>query len=747
MKDLEQLESNYNKLNQYVSSLANQIQGSGGVLSTLQSQQQTINGILQNNATAAVPPVGNLLWNGEIGHSVNSWNDGTYVVNDTAREAAWWFSHNIPATSQTFTTISVSNQIPLPSHTFTTGCSVNFLTTGALPTGLSTIAFYYVIVLDANNIAIATTPANAFTGTATTITSGSGTGTQTIQPILISTDARSSSVNTTLKSVSETTYLPQYSRWDSVNGQADLTGTMSVDQILPTNNVDSTTPLARVSFIAAKKNDYIEIPDAALLAMGIWDNTSGQRKFLTGDIGFNVQLIGATGSTVRKFVALLTSDRGYTLLSPEITISNSVPDGSLSDLNYLEMSWLEQSGQLQVELYEHYDPSGVNQYRLIAQVSSATSFIYEGDYITVVPAYPTPTGNVRTATFITQKSDMAALTVNGEAPFVWDTVNGPINVPNNYNKGVTTNRQWLRIWMTQAANLFINGGVTTDGSVTITIPDGAVDSSALASGGYGTGSGSLYAGLVAQVYDENDTLLVTTTVTSVTSNTVIVLGASVVSGTNRKLRLVAGGFHGILMDKIHLGYQQNTSYTPNADDNRFLQPVAAPASSDQGGVGGGGTGGGINPSCSVGSTPIKQADGTWKALESTIPGEMWASAAMNPNQLGKLRPAMENVRRVRSTNGIEIVCTDTEQFTVNPTDTFGTQLFKLRVGDSVVTEVDGRIEVSTIAEISEYLGKERVYTPSLSGNRLFIAGKSFRRTKKKSGFVLHNKSFNPANPN
>lgn len=564
------------------------LNGSGGALSRIAALEQSVLGLINVQINAPPYPVGNLLYNGELGHSVNSWFDAAYVASNKTYECAFWYSHNKPAAAQTFVNADVNagaDTITLPAHEFTTGCTVDFLTTGNLPSLLFLNTTYFVIYIDANTIQVASTIGNAQTGTAIDLTADA-TGTQTIQQKLISTDARTSATNNELKNTSHSTYNPRYSRWDSINGQADLTGTTSIDALMPTNVVDSTTSLARISFIAAKLNSYIEIPSAALMAAGIWDNTSGQRCFLTGDIGFTAGVVGSTGTTQRRFRALLSSDRGYQLLSPEITLYNTLADGLLDSLNYIGMSWERQSGQLQVEIYEHYDPGGPgDSYRLVTTVSSATSFIYEGGYLVTVPGYPTPTGTSRTATFTTQTGDMSPLAINGTP---WNTVNFPCNVPNDYNKGNTTNRQWVRIWMTVAANLFITD-VTTDGTTTITIPDGAVDSAS-----YGTGGTSLYAGLAVDVYDENDLGIISTTITSVTSDTQIVLADAIATGTNRQIRIIAGGFHGILLDKIHLGFQENTSYVPNANDNRVLQPVAAPASSTQGGVGGGGTGGGIH---------------------------------------------------------------------------------------------------------------------------------------------------------
>lgn len=766
-----EIEAKLRKTEQFVSSLSLLIKGDGGILDTLNSQGQSISSLLTTRSTTPASPVANLLFNGECGHSNHTWFDTTDPTPqaDKNREAAWWFSNNKPNDPQTFTSVDVdtgADTVTIVGHGFTNGTAVTLLAEagGTLPAPLTVDPTeYFLIVVDDDTLQFAATIGDAEASPAVPIdltTTGTAAKTYTIQQYLnetYTTAAAGSNVNNTLKTIAHTTFDPRYSKWDSQNGQADLTGTTSLDALMPVNFVDATTSLARVSFIAAKLNSFIEIPEEALMGVGIWDNTSGQRIFLSGDVGFTATLVGATGTTERRFRALLTSDRGYQILSPEVTIANALADGLLDSTNYIALAWGQQSGQLQVDLYEHYDPGGPDdEYRLLTEVSAATGYIYEGGYLRTVSGYPTPTGTVRTATFFTQTGGLEGMAINAVSS-AWDTINFPISVPNNYNKANTTNRQWVRIWMTVAANLFVTG-VTTDGSATITIPTGAVNSAAFASGGYGTGSTSLYAGLVCEVYDSDDVLLDTTTISSVTSDTVLVLADSIAAGSDRKIRIVAGGFHGVLLDKIHLGYQQNTSYAPNANDIRTLQPLAAPTSSDQGGVGGGGTGGGID-NCIAKGTPIKLQSGEWVAVENRKPGEKWADGSLSGNILTKLRPGREFIRRVRTANGILLHCTDSESFMIGDGDYDVRHLSQLREGDSIVTEIDGRFEMSEIVEISSNLFRAYVYTPSLSNSNLFIAGqlqlgfwerllnRILGRKARKGGCVLHNlKPYDPQTP-
>lgn len=707
---------------------------------------QTVDSLLQTQINTPPAPVANILWNGEIGHSVNSWFDASYVTTDKAKEAAFWFSHSAPFSAKTFTTIAVADTIQLTAHGLTLGTTVDFITTGTLPTGLSLATTYFVIPIDADTIQIASSLANAYAGTAVAISAGTGTGTHTIQFKLLETDARTSSTNNTLKTngygalPAHSTYDPLFAKWNASIGCAEMTGTTSVATPVPSNCIDATTTLARVSIgRAAKKNAYIEIPEDCLMGAGIFDATSGQRSFLRGDLGLTAVVEGSAASTVeRRYRIHVTTDRGFSLLSPEVVVANAPADGFFSATDNVSLRWRETAGFLQVDIYE-YIPS-LAEYRLIFESSSGSSYIHLGGFLSIEAGYPSATGTERQAVYYTRYAELSGLATDGE---VWDTINFPIEVPDNYNKVATTGRQWVIFWLTAAMNMYITG-VTTDGSADITVPASIFESEYSAIYNSGT--------LVVEVMDEFETIITTTVASAYSSDTVLTLGASIAAGTNRIVRIVGGGFHGIYIDKIHLGFQTNTSYAPNALDARTLQPVAAPSSSSQGGTGGGGDGGGIN--CVAFDTPIKTAAG-WKPVENCRAGQIWHAPGLTPNILGRLKIGFDFVRLVRAENGVEIECTDSERFVCDNSDSNGTPLKHLRVGDFVLTEVDDRIERVRLTSISPYLGKKRVYTPTLSNNRLFVGGKIAetkglfstvkkiwrritRASARKGGFILHN---------
>jgi hypothetical protein len=96
----------------------------------------------------------------------------------------------VAQSTQNFTTISLSNVIPLTAHGLTTGQLVSFITTGVLPTGLSLLTNYYVIRLTVDTISVATSLQNALAGIAVTISISTGSGIHTIIAWQVGVEAR-----------------------------------------------------------------------------------------------------------------------------------------------------------------------------------------------------------------------------------------------------------------------------------------------------------------------------------------------------------------------------------------------------------------------------------------------------------------------------------------------------------------------------------------------------------------------------
>lgn len=338
----------------------------------------TIN-VLQSASNNLPPaPAANMLWNGDLGHSVNSWNDTSYVTTDKSKECAWYFSHHKPFTPIAFTTITTNNELPLVAHGIETGTAVALKTTTTLPSGGASppvaAATYYAYASTVNVVKLATTQALALAGTPdVTFNAGTGAGTHGIEPVLIATDARTSALNQTIKRTEGThsTYDKRYSRWDATRGIAQFNNTRTIDTPVPSNFLEP-GQTARLGVRIARRTQYVEIPDACLMYAGIVDNTPGQRDFISGATGFAAAAVIAGASTVsRDYRMYVQTDRGYSILSPVITVANAPDDGQYNGTNFVAMEWHAVAGYLNIEIWEYTPSTGV--YRLLQEISSGTS--------------------------------------------------------------------------------------------------------------------------------------------------------------------------------------------------------------------------------------------------------------------------------------------------------------------------------------------------------------------------------------
>lgn len=73
----------------------------------------------------------------------------------------------------------LANTLIITAHGYTTGMVGQMTTAGSLPTGLATSTNYFVIVIDLNTVAFASSLANALAGTPIALSGGSGNSTFT----------------------------------------------------------------------------------------------------------------------------------------------------------------------------------------------------------------------------------------------------------------------------------------------------------------------------------------------------------------------------------------------------------------------------------------------------------------------------------------------------------------------------------------------------------------------------------------
>jgi hypothetical protein len=115
------------------------------------------------------------------GTPIDLTTDGTGTQTAVGGERVWGCGRS--ATPKTFTADNTNEQLAITAHGMFTGDGIAKVSNsgGALPSGLLSTTNYWVIVVDANTIKLASTKANAIAGTPVNFTTN-GTGTQTFTP-------------------------------------------------------------------------------------------------------------------------------------------------------------------------------------------------------------------------------------------------------------------------------------------------------------------------------------------------------------------------------------------------------------------------------------------------------------------------------------------------------------------------------------------------------------------------------------
>lgn len=160
--------------------------------------------------------------------------DGSRPLGQAACElmttSVAWVAQGIAASTFTATAATDTCTLVAPAtHGQVTGDGpVQLTTTGGLPAGLSTATNYWLIVVDASNVKLATSRALALAGTAVDITTA-GTGTHTMTTFATKNGASSTQVPAGLPRTLDGAYGPAISVvQDTAAGEATLTALLVV---------------------------------------------------------------------------------------------------------------------------------------------------------------------------------------------------------------------------------------------------------------------------------------------------------------------------------------------------------------------------------------------------------------------------------------------------------------------------------------------------------------------------------------
>jgi hypothetical protein len=318
---------------------------------------------------------------------------------------------------------------------------------------------------------------------------------------------------------------------------------------------------------------------------------------------------------------------------------------------------------------------------------------------------------------------LSSLAVDGVSSS-WDTLFFNIPAPALYNQGVTTDKIWFRFGANMALDRKVTDASVTNGSATLSSATAAFTAQDT--------------GRTATVTDGNgNSQTVTLTFVDATHATMSAAWSHP-NATGCTLYITGGGDQGLLVDLMHCSNVENASFSPNPDDNRLgkggQQPAAAPNGSSQGGVGdGGGTGetgdGGLRCVAVTEAVAVFAGERVVSVPFARVrEGDRLVSGDLRPNIVRKVRRGpCAGLWRVRTENGIELLCSPSHRLITGRSDGAGVNVSNLRPGDYVLTFVRDHIERSRLTECGPAGFGGEVGTFSLGPGHVYAAGRSLRR--------------------
>jgi hypothetical protein len=181
---------------------------------------------------------------------------------------------------------------------------------------------------------------------------------------------------------------------------------------------------------------------APRLFCGIWDNTSGQRKYLqSADLTLTAKVVGTpSGTTSREYFVIARTAWGKTIGTNVVTVANAPNDASYNATTYVSLSW---TGVVGAVAYDIYRKTGSTFHALKLGHYPQNSFFDANSPDKTVVAYPTA-DDTKTSAYVQTNQ------YNFQPTSEWQRFPINIPIPDTYNQANTTNKQWLRIGLTSA---------------------------------------------------------------------------------------------------------------------------------------------------------------------------------------------------------------------------------------------------------------------------------------------------------
>ncbi len=432
------------------------------LLQQLSDQQNQIdlintNPLLVNQPNPVTPPsntpqASNLLRNGSFSYDYPSWFN-TSPSGDARYECYGWHSHpdksgqamylnsvtsgllGFPFTDTDVNT--GADTITITAHTFITGNGVTF-TSSSPPNPLVTNTVYWVIVIDANTVKLATTRANSLVGTAINLTTAGGAVTDTL------------SFDYTLKSSSNTMFDPVFSTWNRSGTEA---GTASINQGFTLDAyLDGPDAYAQPSyslygvFNIAKSSIYVTAPTNARIGCGLYAKQSGTWGYLTAPYTVTAQVRDPVATpTSRDYLVHVKTNRGFTVNTSVLTVASAPSDTDFTNGAGVVLNW-SKALNYGVLSYAIYRKTGANYVLLFTITNGTTSYIDNNtQQPDVIASFPTADFTGLFTYSNTIPGVLTNLATAGVSPN-WDTIPFALLVPAGYNVGTTdlSLKQWVR---------------------------------------------------------------------------------------------------------------------------------------------------------------------------------------------------------------------------------------------------------------------------------------------------------------
>lgn len=171
--------------------------------------------LLMTNPTTVTSTVTQSATNNQYLSDISTVLTTNQAMHEALQYGTIWHTY----TTDTFTSgdvLAVTNEITLAAHGYPTGLKVQFQTAGVLPNNVEINTVYYIIRIDANTVALATTLANALLGTKIDFELAAGSGNSTVVPVWEEVEWLQSPAQGTLESCIGIPYVTGYLIGDKI---------------------------------------------------------------------------------------------------------------------------------------------------------------------------------------------------------------------------------------------------------------------------------------------------------------------------------------------------------------------------------------------------------------------------------------------------------------------------------------------------------------------------------------------------